>query len=1633
MADIEAYHKKLVNVYVPNYNTNNIMRNPVSCELSYTMRTPEHLMRSKNIYPYIPGHEEGRTAIDEEETVCLEKNMRIYNNYIFLPYNLVAPSGLDLMFRAFALSKSTTMNIIIPRVCLQQNAVCLYDVRTYNGVEVDTHGKACLLILSLFGGILGAFDSKRQGEGIGMCDPVDTQQEFDAKLNLYKKEKSSRKDLGIEASGTDPGLVTRDMQRESTKKLYEKMFHIQGFTITGCIDNPSVFCLKHESHPHPVLINRYTFDIEVVRDPNTREVMLYSIRITIIDPRLIIGFGKGIQRVIANNIKLAAEIETSRKKRSSDKSTAPSNVSFVMEDTVYNTRYLNGYEQICSTTDYINALKIVAGLPNYDPLASFPESSSVDVISNKYNPLELLNPMNMFAADPENPDETLFKFAVAAREQHKTWNQKQFQDYYVNIWKGNHFPMNFANTDSFELLHGNIERLFDPGYPFETEIPAQTPVNVIWSNITLLNGLLYIYPDPDSVFRLPIECIGSISILCFLLPDKNPTPYLPKDGLVEPSLKIPYPVQSDGFMLRNNETRIAVVRSIADSDSQYEEIIYHCDLIALEYFGLLPSPNFSVQLSPFYGNIHKAINSFRYNVIFPRAWETLSSNNHCLPALLRNVVMDMENTDKNGKSYMFVDFYNHKLSEFSRTGFIYHKNLTALGNFYVNFIELYAKKHWNVYQNFHAYLIFLVAVVAQLYMSFGYSLHFLLQGDTSSGKSRIQEILERLFYKSTYTNEFNNSARSIEYSKKSGMLIIVDDASAKSHPLLSQDNYEYEGGVLKIRSQKTDDIDEREDAYKTLTTKGFFCKSVTATGQSKDSKKTQWAAMFVLSIRRISCVINSNVPTAFIKEAGKSRMYIHWAKPSQKTEYVMKHVQVSRYNKKINGYIQSEIQYDPAAQTSRSDEPENVQKEFDAGKMLRSLQGFAAVTNYLIACGAIPYGTQQQGVYIVYYNRLQKILDILWPVKAKQTSRLKEDIIPSFMRAVTITRIWANICSGVYEDPDLRPDTPFNMRTWEKIAHINALNTTEEDFITTLSFFDHIVPPLPLVITIEWMMQEIKKSGCDLSADIIKVDPTKFRLVVVDQESYNANNRGGGNNGNMNSNNPPGVHPSFQLGPQDVLNMSLGNAYIENDVNSKYKASLMNAMFGMNHDNILTRDAYIRKDILTWVKANYHFIDPNEISMAMNYLYSTQFTVPDLEFKEVGNRNSPHAGGFYYTIGPKASGATINVTPLTLIRSNDGTSSSLLISVAWLYSITHKDGYYKHMNCSNSNDHKSTPMENVFTNFAYKGCKQYDIVLPGMFIDYKKSPSVGLDLQSYMKVLHYGREHHDNELDARGGSSSSSGGTYLFPDLEVTYSLTSNQDKPKYYSTHDNFETSYEECSYLESLILQFEQGYKNFDLNKTVSNPLYLTPNNQVFAEILKSTYEKNNPVALRKRFKAMMMHRQENIIYPEYYIHLERDKATSNNGLEKEYIIYPTIPEIHTTTRNEVEIDEQEEEEDGEEDVNILSDMIAYDTHTNINSTNVPTRRGITPVNTSSSVMSLSDTANPSSTLVIQHRNRLEGEIDEEDIDDEDYEEEMSNMFSIDNRNMLQVGGEREERRNKRRRDDDDDGDGENAEELF
>ena len=708
----------------------------------------------------------------------------------------------------------------------------------------------------------------------------------------------------------------------------------------------------------------------------------------------------------------------------------------------------------------------------------------------------------------------------------------------------------------------------------------------------------------------------------------------------------------------------------------------------------------------------------------------------------------------------------------------------------------------------------------------------IISGDFSGGKSFLYKVMGNYYFPGTFTMEFASSSKALEYSGNiSGSMIVIDDTSKKELPMLAENIHSYRNGKIHITSDTNSNSFNigNENTIKTLTTEGYFLRSVTIKTSSADGQTQSNSAVSIPVIRRVVTWGNSNQSLATVKNELKSRIILLYS------------LKKSTQNKEM---MQENLS-NATMEYNLSTLPRSLPSTTSKGLMgyqdvIRSLQSFTCIWQFLESCGAIPSDHSVIAISKIYMSRFKKTLEALYPLKLELATRFEEEQMPVLVKSMRLIRMWANICSNAYNDPDLKANSPLNINMIRKLVAINAHFVTEEDFVNAVSFLNTVLPPVEQVAVVEWMLQYVEGRGCMLRSDMRTCNPNMFTSRAHPD-----------NNGTVST----FTHPTVRRNNQDDEEMD-GNSQSQDSESSFFRKpkpkpnglkrmgliyhqqSNDNARFNKTHYassmdvdlgyGVLNEEHIISKSVCDVIKSEYFYLDNATIQEGLYQVAQSVYTVKNVKFSDYEGQTIIEETDEY-----------VSVTPLDFNRVDPITNKYVLrINIAWLVHMVRKFGCLQTRESYVSKYHRCTVMENVFSNMGFEGCKKYDILLPGEFFNHNVSNAPKLDYMSLMKIVKWG--------EPRTYVEESSIPRHLNSKVTVP-NLVSEKDSTKEAEWCPG-EDSFEKARYTESLLLQYEKGYYSITRNEMVSTNL--VKNNPLLVADLVNVCDNFSPEAVRETF---------------------------------------------------------------------------------------------------------------------------------------------------------------------------------------
>jgi len=728
---------------------------------------------------------------------------------------------------------------------------------------------------------------------------------------------------------------------------------------------------------------------------------------------------------------------------------------------------------------------------------------------------------------------------------------------------------------------------------------------------------IYIYKFPRKTIRIPTSCIGSILSLSMAFPFRNNNTLFHGASSIDGTLLVPFRPQPYRIQLENTSHMYSIEKKIIIKNNIENENIPVYDSIYNTYFGQpIERPSADELVGQFIG---KHIGLIRIKEIFPIAWRAFDISNSNLPKIFIQVCKYLDgqlqtykafekknNEIKNNNNFLFND--NNKKGESSsstttknnnnnnnenhclycskpkKTVFLrfvsekcYHcgkkiknifeeydffkdswniyENLSAHGNFLVNFIELFVKEHLNTYYHFQLYTLTMFIIPLQTRCQLGYQFHLFIYGPPGSGKSRIiSKFMKKFLLDKSLTPIDSQSGQAPNTDDcKDGRCVVIDDASNNSNPIFEgipppQDSYSsyirnLSRGILTIKgpNNNTNGL----GVEKSRISSGFVTRSITVMSSSGGSGDKR-SSRVIESYMRSTGIYLSNSNWHYLNDAIRSRLYPYYfdcnnteaqlqqqpitiksleknkkknkAKLKKKGKAKLKNTTTTTTTASTkNIFNQNNDDNDnnndddddikDSSSVSSEERDESEEKKIGnkvLSEIMKKYQSFSAILNYFIACGAISYDINEMtNVSNKILYRIRNIMKEQFPDYVELDNRSIQDLYHDILRGVTTNRLWVNICSGCFNDKDLRPESELSIDTFIKIHQYGLMIATEEDVYMALSCLDGFYPKSARVAIIEWIFDKAIESGYDPYKD--NKYPRNWNCFYESQNNFQKN------------------------------------------------------------------------------------------------------------------------------------------------------------------------------------------------------------------------------------------------------------------------------------------------------------------------------------------------------------------------------------------------------------------------------------------------------------------------------------------------------------------------------------------------
>lgn len=1429
-----------------------ITDHPKPSDIDYCNLLPENERTSPHLSYCFPGYNANDAESEnKDEIIYADTTMRISNGFLYLPYNK------ELLIRSIFFTRAKRFSIVFNNRSFVTNHKSFYNLNIKNGVEFDPHGSSNVRLLSLFGSLFGPCKSGTN-EGIINISPIDTVEEFEEKMKLFRssKIKKSKNAVAEELEDLDPRTSRPPPPLERQYKAAETVVRTLGnLTISGSFENQHIFTI--ETNGQSFNLPRFEVIAEEFRGNNSKNIEIPQgliISFVVVDPRIydpiFPGELNGLCRGIQRHVKRCQELlEKKNKSKTTSLLTKNEEDDSMKQKNVYQTHC----SEITTMSEFGQCLKYACCNPYFNPEANDNKSGGKLDIGPSLDPFKVLNPKVMFDRyDPitDTHEPGTFQFGLYHPNDQKFWTSEEFIENFGKYYNYRYYPVKFYD----------IERIHHLPLWAGTEIvvPHERTINhPLYDYLERENRpCVYVYSNPFLTLRIPNEDIGSIRLLSAVIPFKhvleNKT-----SGYIFPSGNILYPIQSEIVYSYNREKALRIEKKILSLKSiVYVYPVLDADITRRVYYGNLKKKNGTDVLTPTYSA--ENINELRHRELIPYIFEVISPENQKIPELLRAAAKYMEEHD----NMIYVDFYNDYDVTQSRNGMEYHHNLTPVGNFYVNYVQ-YLKKTFDAFNNIPLYNVNLVLAGTQSMLDFDYRVHAAFHGETGTGKSHVMELMSTLLLPNSITKEDTYSNLSF-FSKipKNCKYYYNDDASVQNVTIF-QTNPGY------LRSKGSDDLPygfkrqiEKEgsgvnaESYKAAISSGTCVRE--RMNKNGGTERTE-------AILRLQRAFLTNISPALLKPSVQSRLYTYPSveNPRAKPFYKGWNIDKFKYNDNID------------------DVTEGVRK-FGIENVLRGFQCFSSVVNHMIHAGAIRYSDDIYFESKVYVERLNKILHDSFQIPIKINLRTEKSIFLCFLRSCTLLRLYVEICSGCFDpdtDPLLQPTSKICPQQIQYIHDRGLLRANEEDTITAFSYFEYMIPSIEYPSLCDWIRKKIIDSGIDLLSmnwndpDVeIIVDPTNFQPNTIIPKFSN-------NNFNVNLNiGVPGNLNNMVATPNPngdtnvpTINTNGGNAnYSANNPNILFNASYLNISFkgtdirsySMGHMENKIVDEIVRED---------PYIDKSYIIRGIFNLSHLLEDCDEYEFVP--------CTGILHGYKIQKTGKTFRCSPLNFV-SVDTTKElySLVIPLSWWLKNLTNDSYLVNPASPVDPEYKRTPLEHCFNLFGYEGCKTKTYVTPGLFLnrpfDFKKKLP---DSDHIMKTVFITRPQFDRRICPK----------LVYPDPNARFS-----NKKVIFSKDNQY--NFEQTCHIFYLLKNYENGYYDFELDKHV-DPKQFETIDDFKSEIYKRCIEfstRYNSTTLHKRFHDML-ERRESKVYPDLK-ELKEEMILSERDLEESIIPFDKLFDV-------------------------------------------------------------------------------------------------------------------------------------------
>jgi len=1461
--------------YLPNVNCDSFMSHPTISDLGYLVQWKDSQLKGRSIYKRIIGHcDEDKEEITNSSTLIYEKRSFLRESIYYIPYNY------DIAIRALALSKARVFTVVFPRHCLAEDAKCFYNVREEKNKRLDERGLNCAKFLNLVCGLLGTYSGNGKGLGIGLCDCCDTDKENEALATAYKKKMKFLNSSGEAAAAeiSIPVVHPVEVQRVFASRKY----NIPGLHIEGDVNCNELFTIVHGHHK--VLVDRYHIDIQMVYDDNNN-LQAYFIRFVIIDPR--IDLVRGLKRLIQRNNNVEEKRYMSRKTKNYETICEMEEID-IRDDCTLNFKQFDLYSSIQDLQELVQIYHAITGDIKYSPA----KNAIYDMPAHHYyDPVIALDPARLFNTDESN--EMVYKFSIKPPNDVNVWSQNDFEQYVTTVYLKQNYEVQFYNEELCDANNIDIKSFLDPN----VEIPivdVTTHANI--QGYEILNCIVYlnmcIYEDPENVYRINCNNIGSIRFLSMLLPDLNPYDHQSDTQYINGDENWRHYIQPLYIHIRNNQKMLDVEQFISQTDVLNMVTSYACDFITKKYFNNEPGPKIYHNLQPgVYQN--DKVEEARLKVIMRESYESLSATNYLLPEALREVMKYISDLKDplTGETKLFIDLYNTKFKETGETGLDHYENLTPLGNFLANFNEKVLKEHLDVFQNFHLYMPSIMFMVNRTHLQFGMQPCGVIKGEKATGKSNVSKNCKNLLLPGTIIKVESSSKESFSSKgQKAPGCYYSDEGDESNNALYTRCipkylNLEQRFITLFNNINKKDTMTNVSvETLKTALTEGRNVREKPI--RSNNNQKT---ILFEYKMR-VSYLNLTNWDIYNILDAMKSRVYWMLAYRNPLAQKSIGDVEIFDEESDIESLSGMEMDEEESETEHLIGNMNDSTTSYP--KMMQSFQCFYETVNYLIACGAITFGKEEMMIAKVLIHRFKSVLSTLFPFEFDYTPRW-EDIFQFFLRFFSIMNVWVNICSGCYKGlKHLQPDSCYSIDLFRCIQQYRLLCPTEEVVITCLSYMDHYFPPLEITAYAHWLLTKVVEKGIKMDGQFKNVDVELFRPKETSSNNRNRSNvvAVDSDSGNQNTS-IPGIVSTFTLPPIDASRF--GNLSqiqeMNSDVNKLYDANYVDLVWG-NSRSLFTNVSYAEEEFAAFAAKHYNVEKIGALDTFHMFLHET-ITCKELKFASNNDDGNIPENGNNTTYSINADNAKQEYKLMYFKKS--ATDNKIIVSVcfAWVYKMFVDGSYLRNLNSSTDFQFAGSALENALQHMSYKGCSKFDILIPGMTLTHSAQNFVkSVDMSNIMKKIKYGEGFIDS-LDYEREDP-----LLYFPKLTIPKPKNASDEPVIFTFDYETSKDDFGEVAYFNELWNYLKNGFYNCDENHFEEINIKKKDGKKLLNEISMKIFENCSAKNVRNAFKASIenYHRQSKGVYPESII----EKIRAKNSTTTEHMVsFPSIGKLSSS----------------------------------------------------------------------------------------------------------------------------------------